>query len=487
MALLLSVAATEGRGAEFEEPSYGGRPLSAWLDALPADQDPADDNRAVHAVREIGSAAVPFLLAELRTLQAPALEAPDAHAANAARMVRAFQVLRLIGKPACTPASVATLADLSVGTDRFLAREALETLAAWGPSASYAVPPILNCFNAQVAAGGPTMSANQPPPPPFARTLARIGPDSKEVLWALLADRTFGRFSLGDWCDNSTLGIQLVREAASDPGVPTLSRRTAIGFLDSRRDTSLLAVLPKLLEEPALREPLLRYVERQGTNAASAWPVLLGAGSRFVRDDPQFADRAFQVVAQCGRSTADTLLPELLRMTFDERFPINSAIPVDEPMPLCIAARSALEVLVGSRDKLAPILTQYLHHTDWRLRNAAAARLWGTGPLAKETVGELKTCLSDTNEVVRLSAAVTLAHRPEFRQSVLDELIAAIRSETMPADLRIHALYQLQQRRPDDAECLRAIPVVQRAQEDSNPNVGQAAARVLASLQPPPE
>ncbi len=48
---LLGVIVLEGGAAEFEEPSYGGRTLSAWLEDLPLQPDPAADNRAVQAVR----------------------------------------------------------------------------------------------------------------------------------------------------------------------------------------------------------------------------------------------------------------------------------------------------------------------------------------------------------------------------------------------------------------------------------------------------
>jgi hypothetical protein len=106
------------------------------------------------------------------------------------------------------------------------------------------------------------------------------------------------------------------------------------------------------------------------------------------------------------------------------------------------------------------------------------------GRLDAEAIANLKTCLSDTNELVRLSAAVTLARRPEFRERVMDQLLASIDSGTLSLDLRIHALHQLWQRRPAGKEIARALPVLQRAQKNPDTRIQQLASRVLASLEP---
>src|SRR4051794_7218531 len=74
--VILVACGLNGWPAVAGEPSYRDRPLSAWLDDLQSEQDSATYKQAVDALREIGSAAVPILLAELQLLEAPAVEAP---------------------------------------------------------------------------------------------------------------------------------------------------------------------------------------------------------------------------------------------------------------------------------------------------------------------------------------------------------------------------------------------------------------------------
>jgi hypothetical protein len=484
--MLTLAAALTGRPAEADEPFYRGRSLTAWLNDLWSDPSPAPSGPAVEALRAIGSAAVPTLLAELQSLPAPALEAPPAPVPDGQRRWRAFQTLQLIGQPACTSESAAALANIAVGTDLPLATRALETLASWGAAASNAIPPILHRLNAQTAAGGPSLSAAHPPSPPYVWTLARIGSDSKDVLLALLADRGPNlHFTLSHWCEPSKSGLKLMREAVCDPAVPSASRIAAISFLNVRRDTNLLAAVPKLLKELELRGALTAYLDRQSTNALPLCPLLLEAAAQvWAEKDGQSAQGIFRAVARSGRSDPQQVIPLLLPLTFDERFPINCAIPADVIAPLWADARLALEELMDDRDKLASLLAGYLVHSNWRLRNAAAARLWGMGRLDAEAIANLKTCLSDTNELVRLSAAVTLARRPEFRERVMDQLLASIDSGTLSLDLRIHALHQLWQRRPAGKEIARALPVLQRAQKNPDTRIQQLASRVLASLEP---
>jgi hypothetical protein len=486
-ALLFAVAAAYYSAAHAQEPTYNGRPLSQWLDDLQGYPSEAR-SKAEKAIRAIGSAAVPTLLTHLRTLPPPALEAPDAAAhENQSRAWRALSALRLIGQSACTRESVAALTELSVGPDRFQARQALETLAAWGPSASNAIPSLVSCLNAENAAGGPIRSAHLPANPPYAWALARIGPDSREVLLALLGERGFGRSSVALWSENSKSGLALIRDTVADPTVPVSLRTAAINFLSSRHDTNLLLSVPKLLSEPALRASLLSLVERQGTNAANCLPLLVEAAAQYGREDPKFSERAFQVVERCGKSTPASLIRLLLPLTFDERYPINYALPVDEPVPQAYFVRFALEGITG-REKLTGVLSEYLPDPDWRVRNAAAARLWGSAtPLSTNAIASLQACLGDTNEIVRLSAVVTLARYPEYRRPVVAELLAAIGSPIMPAPLRVHALYQLEQRHLTASECGPAIPVLQALQHNPNVKIQQVASRVLATLSSPPQ
>ena len=54
------------------EPSYGGRRLSMWVEdvTLPPYEEPAASN-AVHAIRQIGTNALPFLMRQLQTKNSP--------------------------------------------------------------------------------------------------------------------------------------------------------------------------------------------------------------------------------------------------------------------------------------------------------------------------------------------------------------------------------------------------------------------------------
>ena len=103
-------------------------------------------------------------------------------------------------------------------------------------------------------------------------------------------------------------------------------------------------------------------------------------------------------------------------------------------------------------------------------------------PFPTSAMAGLRICLTDTNEVVRLSAAVTLARYPEHRKSVIAELLAAIGNRMLPTPLRIHALFQLEERHLTAREADLAAPVLKAAQHDADPKVQPVASRVRASL-----
>ena len=134
----------------------------------------------------------------------------------------------------------------------------------------------------------------------------------------------------------------------------------------------------------------------------------------------------------------------LLPLSFDERYPINTALPADQPIPLFIDVQSAIEILAGGQDKCAAVLVEALHHPDWKVRNAAAARLWCMSPWPDTAIPTLANCLHDTNEVVRLSAAVSLERSPAHRSQVITNLLAAVSSQTLSPALRRHAVRWLE-------------------------------------------
>lgn len=521
------------------EPRYQGRSLMAWLEDLQSEPGTAAYRGAEAAVREIGSAAVPTLLDDLKAGEEPSNTTVTAGSFASAefrrnRAWRAFRilgpaaapavpdlvymlaagkqarlaarVLGMIGPAACNPESVAALADLSLRADPLpprsgvlgswppgsfysgeaidLARTAVETLRGWGTSASNAVPQLLRGLKAQTEAGGPSRSAMLPPSPDFAGALAEIGPDSREVLLALLSAKTSigGGGALDRWCRNSSQGRPLLQSVVMDRSIPVPQRNRAILFFDYKKDTNLLAVIPELLNESQLRPSLLPYLNRLGPEAAPIFPTLIKAAENSSHSDPKFAEQAFMIVGRNGRGPAATLISQLLPLTFDERYPINMFIPADEAVPACISARFALEQAVGGPEQLVPILIESLRDPDWKIRNASAARLWGVFSLPPEAITRLAKCLTDTNEVVRLSAAVTLARLPAYRSRVVTNLLAAASSPTLSGALRLHSLRQLGQRQLKLNEFPDAARVLTAAAHDPDASIRQAASRILADI-----
>jgi HEAT repeat protein len=61
------------------------------------------------------------------------------------------------------------------------------------------------------------------------------------------------------------------------------------------------------------------------------------------------------------------------------------------------------------------LLVEALRHPDWQVRNASAARLWGDVYNQPEVIAGLAPCLRDPNEMVRLSAAVSILSVPQYK------------------------------------------------------------------------
>ncbi len=135
-------------------------------------------------------------------------------------------------------------------------------------------------------------------------------------------------------------------------------------------------------------------------------------------------------------------------------------------------------------------LAAYLDDPDWRLRNATAALLRGYGR-DLGTTARVARCLDDTNEVIRLSAAVTVLgditpRDPLYRVRALGVLAASLRSSTLSAPLRLHAVRQLGYSHVSLAEAPELLPILAQAALDPDPEVRTLAARILAEIDPQP-
>ncbi len=337
-----SVGATVVAGPE---PAVEGRLLSAWLGDL--DPGAAEDDRApaVAALRTLGTNAIPFLLGRLKAepddfwrigealrhlgpLAAPAIPGlvELVSLEHTARV--AATILGGLDESARTPEAVRALADLSLQQDVWQARAAVDTLGSWGRAASNAVSQLLRGLRAQTQAGGESGGANKPRSPRFTWALAEIDRGSPEVLHELLAARPpeSSRRAIKRWQEGSTNSGELLREAALTASLTVTQRLHAIYGLSARADTNLQALVPDIFATPALRLPMLYSLRRDAPRpAAPTLSALITAAARLDAEDPKFSQEALMTIVfnPSGHWPARELLPQLARLTFDERYLFN--------------------------------------------------------------------------------------------------------------------------------------------------------------------
>ena len=189
------------------------------------------------------------------------------------------------------------------------------------------------------------------------------------------------------------------------------------------------------------------------------------------------------MIDRCTRGTGcPSLIYQLLPLTFDERYPIDAGYPRREGIPACVFFRASLEFAAGGRARLIPLLIDALRHPDWQIRNAAAARLWGYSEVPPEAATVLAGCLHDSNEMVRLSAAVAIRRFPEYRREALTNLLAAIASPTLSTPLRLHGIRMLHPWHIDAREFPDATNVLEAATKDKDNEIRRFAAQTLVDI-----
>jgi hypothetical protein len=478
--------------------AFEGHSLQEWLTRLETEPESVDVARALHGM---GPAALLRIVEDLKegdpvrwrailafrllgSSAAPVVPQLIRMTASERGVLPAIGALRDIGPAACTPDSVRVLGGLALRGERDpQARMAVETLGGWGPRAAAAIPELLQGLRAQTAAGGRTMRASQVPPPDFARALSVIGVDQREVLVELLAvpQGGFALASVGRWMEGSKEGETLLTEVILDAHVPMDSRVLAIHVLDTDQ---LLSQVPALLEEPALRRPLVEYLHRLGPSGWALYPAILEALKQSQPLDPVFCQRALYWIAQDGRGQPETFVPLLLPLTFDVKAPYhfgyNNQDAVDlKEIPLASLAWGALMNL--SQDPA--FYDAALRHPDWQVRNGSASLYSRQVDLSTHTVRELARCLQDTHPWVRLAAAVPLVRVPGYEGAVLSNLLAAIPDRELPAPLRKAAISLTGLPRLQAEKVSETFRVLGMAVKDPDPRVHDAARHLLDRIQ----
>ncbi len=454
------------------------KPAVAKLVSLIGDKDAVVRREAVAALGKIGpkpDTVLPLLVEQLEKADPPtrirALAAlADMGEAAVPRLIEALKnekaaywaclVLSEIGPKAkaAVPALLETLKDKRPG----VRREAILALAAIGASSQDAVAALckclddkINCVPATYALG----SIGQVPSDVEARIRANV--DSSDPILATVSAWALAKLHPND--------EQLQRGAIERLGQRMMDR-------DPRVRRAAVEAFLDLDPDPEISRPIIKKVMDQADPEVldAAMNTLAGLGEKVLPrliealKHPQVRARAAAIIARIGPPAKDAV-PALIEALDDA----NSETRIEVLLALG-AIGSGAEVAV-------PEVTRALDDPDMNVRYAACCALGKIGGPACSAADELLENLSGVDRVLAVSSAWALARLdprcPKIAAKAVPVLIKAL-EESNPL-VRLQAAETLKLFGPLAKD---AVPALKGALHDTDPQVREAAAEALHAI-----